>query len=143
MDVNQAVAPSLDKIGVEQPHKPGKADEFDPLGPQPRIGLCSKLAAVAMRDDGGRDIGCNRTHQTRRISPIAYHHPNLGRVAGVGASLDQRLQIRSTSRYQHSQAHRHLPVSFGPLTPSAAGVTMASSAKLRYDRDYRACAENM
>jgi len=88
VDVDQPVAPALDETGVEQPHEPGKRDQFDAVLLERPVGRGGETRAIRLGDDLAGDPGSRCPLQSRRFGPVADDQGDFGRVAGIRRGLD-------------------------------------------------------
>src|SRR5215471_11546165 len=104
MNIDHPIVPSLDKTRRQHAHKPGEADERDPLLVQQLVGFRRKSVLLAMRNYRGGNPGRLRQPEPRRRGAAADNQRDLRRVSRVTASLDQRLQVRSPAGNQDTNS---------------------------------------
>lgn len=135
VDVDHAVAPGIDKTGVEDAHKPGERDQFDIVPGQRGCGRGRKSGRVALRDHRLRNAGAGGVAKPRGLDPIADDERNLGRMGGIGAGRNQGREVRAATRNQHSHLEPRHAIRFPDVgRRRCTGLAMASGAKLLYDR---------
>src|SRR5579872_4654455 len=139
MNVDQPVAPALDKTFMQDAHEAGQRDESDAGAAQRMMRLGGEMLAIGVGDNPAPDPGRSCPVEARRVGAVADHQPDLGRVGGIGGGVDQRLQIRAAARDQHAdpQPGHRLAAPNAAARQDEPRVLMASSRKLRYDRCLR------
>ena len=104
MDVDQPPLPFAHEVIAENPHEPRKADQFRAGFGQARIqrGI-ERIAEIiaGMFDHFRRDAGLTRAFQPLRARDIRYHQHDSGGECGIGAGIDERLQIAPATGDQH------------------------------------------
>jgi hypothetical protein len=104
MDIDHPIAPGFDKTRLQHPHEAGQADQLDPPLTEQYFGVGRKGRPIAVRDDPSGYAGRGRNPEPRRLGTIADNEDDLRRVRWIAARLDQCLQVRAATRYQHSNS---------------------------------------
>src|SRR6516162_10069511 len=139
MDVDYPVPPRFDKSSIQHAHEPGQANQLDLLVAEQSFSLRRERLPRLMRDDSAACAGCLRVRETWRLGPVADDRDDLRGIGRTGARSEQRSQVRSVTRDQHSYpqpGHRLCAVreDIPGLSVWSVWLWIASSGKLLYDR---------
>ena len=101
MNIDQPIRPTRHETCRQQPHETGKTNEFGAAVPQLTVEIVFEtlpVGIVFVVHDAGFDACAFGARQALCIRDIGDDTDDLSRKIGLDAGIDQRLQIRSSTR---------------------------------------------
>jgi hypothetical protein len=110
MNVEDAIGKGVEQRAPDEPHETGQAHQVHlPLlerrGERPVVGLAPGEAA--RKQAGCLEAGLVRPGQAGRRGPVGDDQRDRGIETPGRDGVDDRLQVRSTSRNEHTEAALH------------------------------------
>ena len=122
------------KPARQQAHEAGEADQFDPGGVQGVVHgrfEARLVGVVAVADDGGRDTRLPGALQPIGVGLVGQHQHDFRREGGIGAGVDQGLEIAPPARDQDTDLQACHAVSTPSITTRSTSPMAGWTSPMR------------